>query len=237
MKANNQPVIGIFGSRNDPKTMQCIRINYMTSISAAGGIPLLMPMYASREEYARLADMLDGFLFAGGDDIHPSRYGEIILPECGAIDIERDESEMIAFPEVYKTGKPILGICRGIQTLCVATGGTLIQDIPSATGTRIAHQQKAPGSEMTHYVSLDRSSLLYSITGIDRYKVNSFHHQAVKTTSLQVSGHSEDGIIEVIEDRSHPFLIGVQWHPEYMSVSDEPSRRLFAAFVDACRKQ
>ena len=236
MNSDRQPVIGVFGSRVNSRTMQGVRINYMTSISAAGGIPVLMPMYVSREEYARLADMFDGFLFAGGDDIHPSRYGEPILPECGAIDTERDDSEMLAFPEVYRTKKPILGICRGIQTLCVATGGSLIQDIPSATGTAVAHQQKAPGNEMTHYVTLDRSSLLYRITGTDRYKVNSFHHQAVKTTTLTVCGRSEDGIVEVIEDRTHPFFIGVQWHPEYMSVSDEPSRRLFSAFVDACRK-
>lgn len=236
MNNDRQPVIGVFGSRTDSRAMQCVRINYLTSISAAGGIPLLMPMFASQEEYIRLAEMLDGFLFSGGVDIHPSRYGERILPECGEIDTDRDESEFSAFPIFYQTKKPILGICRGIQSLCVATGGTLIQDIPSATGTNIAHQQKAPSHEMTHYVELDPASKLYEITGQDRFMVNSFHHQAVKTTTLTVSGHSEDGIIEVIEDREHPFLIGVQWHPEYMSVSDEPSRKLFAAFVDACRK-
>lgn len=236
MNNNRQPIIGVLASRNDAKTMQCVRINYLTSITAAGGIPVLLPMFASHEEYARLAEMLDGFLFAGGDDIHPSRYGEVVLPECGAIDPDRDESELCAFPIFYETKKPILGICRGIQTLCVATGGTLIQDIPSATGTSVAHQQKAPSCEMTHYVEIDRASKFFEIVGQERFKVNSFHHQAVKTTTLTVSGHSEDGIIEVIEDRTHPFLIGVQWHPEFMSVSDEPSRKLFAAFVDACRK-
>lgn len=233
---SKKPLIAVFGSKVSNNTMQGIRINYMTSLSIAGALPVLAPMYASKDDYRRLAELCDGFFFAGGVDIEPRRYGEATLPECGEIDLDRDESELSALEEIIKTKKPVLGICRGIQTLCVATGGTLIQDIPSAVRTEIVHSQKIPAAETSHTVTIKGGSLLQRITEKNEFAVNSFHHQAVKSTTLTVSAYAPDGVIEAIEDPSHPFFLGVQWHPEYMSVSDEPSARLFSAFVEATRR-
>ncbi len=229
------PLIAVFGSRADKRRMQGIRINYMNSISVSGGLPVLAPMCASREAYRELANRCDGFLFAGGVDVHPKHYGEALLPECGEIDDERDESELLALGEILKTEKPVLGICRGIQILAVATGGTLYQDLPSQKPSDIIHAQKEPSFEGTHTVTVEEGSILADIFGSESFKTNSFHHQAVKSTALTVSARADDGVIEGIEDRSHPFLVGVQWHPEFTTVSDEQSRRLFKAFVDKCK--
>ncbi len=229
------PMIAVFGSRADKLRMQGIRLNYMASIALAGGLPVLAPMCASRELYRELAERCDGFLFAGGVDVHPKYYGETCLPECGEVDPERDESEMLALLEILETGKPILGICRGIQSIAVATGGKLWQDLPSQIPSDIKHAQSEPASSGTHEVCVEKGSRLYEIFGSERFMTNSFHHQAVKETPLVASAHTSDGVIEGIEDPSHPFLVAVQWHPEHTTVSNEQSRRLFSAFVKACR--
>ncbi len=229
-----KPLIAVFGSRADKRKMQGINITYMTSISLAGGIPVLAPMYASSNDYARIAESFDGFLFAGGVDIHPKHYGEELLPECGEIDLDRDLSELNAMAEIRKTGKPILGICRGIQSIAVAHGGKLYQDLPSQHPSDILHKQTEDTSVKTHTVRVKEGTKLFEVFGECEFKVNSFHHQAVKETSLTVSIEAPDGTIEGIEDPTHPFLVAVQWHPEYLTASDDRSRRLFEAFVKAC---
>ncbi len=236
MNSSKMPLIAVFGSRADKRKMQGIRTTYMNSVSLFGGIPVLAPMCASREAYRELAERCDGFLFAGGVDVHPKHYGESLLPECGEIDEERDESELLALGEILKTKKPVLGICRGIQILAVATGGTLYQDLPSQKPSDIIHSQKEPSSEKTHTVTIEKGSILENIFGETSFKTNSFHHQAVKTTTLTVSARADDGVIEGIEDRSHPYFVGVQWHPEFMTVTDVRSRSLFESFSDACKK-
>lgn len=233
---NKKPLIAVFGSRSDNKKMQIIRINYMTSLSDAGALPILSPMFASVEDYAQLVALADGFFFAGGVDIDPHRYGEEVLEECGEIDYERDRSEFDVYSEIKKTGKPVFGVCRGIQMLNVVSGGRLWQDLPSQVGKSVIHSQKALGKERTHKVLVEEDSLLFDIVGKREFDVNSFHHQAVKTTNLKISAKAPDGVTEAIEDPSHPFFLGVQWHPEYTTKVDEESAKLFAAFVDAARK-
>lgn len=229
------PLIAVFGSRSDEGRMQGIRINYMSAIAEAGGIPVLAPMIAKRETYVDLARRCDGFFFAGGIDIEPSLYGEERQAECGEADSLRDECELLAMKEILKTGKAVLGVCRGIQTMAVTLGGTLWQDIPSQIRTDILHAQKEPPAFPTHKVRIADGSLLYNILGREEIAVNSAHHQAVKKTALSVSAIAPDGVIEAIEDSDRPFFLGVQWHPEY-TLGDGVSERIFKEFCEAARK-
>lgn len=231
-----KPLIAVFGSRSDNKKLQIIRINYLTSLSDAGALPVLAPMFASVEDYAQLAETADGFFFAGGVDIHPHRYGEEVLEECGEIDTERDRSEFDFYSVIKDSKKPVFGVCRGIQTMNVMRGGTLWQDVRTQKPSETVHSQKALGKERTHKVKAVRDSLLFDIVGKEEFDVNSFHHQAVKSTRLKISAYAEDGLVEAIEDEDHPFFLGVQWHPEYTTAIDEESRRLFSAFVSAAKK-
>lgn len=230
-----KPLVAVFGSQSDNKRMQVIRTNYLTSISAAGGIPFLVPMFASKEDYRQIAETADGFFFAGGVDIRPSFYKEETLPECGEIDDDRDHSEFSALEEIKKTEKPMFGVCRGIQVLNVFGGGTLWQDIPAQCNGNIFHSQKESVNERTHEVIINKDSMLYDIVKKDRISVNSFHHQAVKDTPFTVSARAEDGIIEAIEDQSNRFFLGVQWHPEHTFDVDDESKKLFSAFVSAIK--
>lgn len=230
-----KPLVAVFGSRSDNKKMQVIRTNYLTSISEAGGLPFLVPMMASVDDYRQIAETADGFFFAGGIDIRPSLYREKTLPECGEIDDERDRSEFTALEEIKKTGKPVFGVCRGIQVLNVFCGGTLWQDIPSQCNGSVIHSQKESVTERTHDVTIEKGSLLYDILEKDRISVNSFHHQAVKETPITASARAEDGIIEAIEDAEHRFFLGVQWHPEHTFYVDDESKKLFSAFVSATK--
>ncbi len=231
-----KPIVLIFCSRSDNRKMHMLRTNYMTSLSNEGLIPIIAPMFATREDYAELCAMADGFLFSGGADVHPSRYGEEVLPVCGEIDETRDKSEYDALPEAIATGKPIFAICRGIQLLGAFTGGKLYQDLPSQRPSDVLHSQNEDPSVCSHGVSIKKGTLLYSIIGKEEIRVNSFHHQAIRETSLSVCAYSEDGVIEGVEDPSHPFFLGVQWHPEHTAHCDEDSRVLFSAFADAVRK-
>lgn len=234
MEKRKKPLIAVFGSRTDEGRMQGIRINYMKAIKSSGGIPLLAPIIPSKEMYAAIAESCDGFLFAGGVDLAPSLYGEEKLTKCGEIDALRDECELCALEEIVKTRKAVLGICRGIQTIAVARGGTLWQDLPSQRGSEISHAQKEPPTHPTHTVKADNGTLLFKILGQREIAVNSFHHQAVKSTNLSVSATAPDGVIEAIEDPSLPFFLGVQWHPEY-TIDDGVSERIFRAFCEAAK--
>lgn len=233
--SNKRPIIAVFGSHSSVKKNQNIRVNYLTSLSNAGALPLLAPIFASKEEYEQLASLADGFFFSGGVDIEPYRYNEEKLACCGETDPDRDQSEFDAYSAIANTGKPIFGVCRGIQTLNVLRGGTLWQDIPSQTNSNVIHSQKESGSERTHLVTVEKGTLLHEIVKKTEFSVNSFHHQAVKDTELTASAYAADGIIEAVEDSSHPFFLGVQWHPEYTTEIDEESARLFKAFVDASK--
>ena len=232
---NNKPVIAVFGSRAANRKVQIIRVNYMTSLANAGAIPILAPMFATEEDYKQLSCIADGFFFSGGVDIHPHRYGREVREECGEIDEERDQSEFDAFSAIKETGKPVFGVCRGIQTLNVLRGGTLWQDLPSQRPSDLIHSQKTVGSVRTHGVRVEKGTLLYDIVGKESFDVNSFHHQAVRTTNLTVSAYATDGLIEAVEDADHKFFLGVQWHPEYTSEIDEESAKLFKAFVDSAK--
>ena len=187
----------------------------------------------------------DGLLLTGGDDLAPSRYGEPAHPTVVEVAPERDEFEIALVAEARRQGMPIFAICRGIQVLNVACGGTLVQDIPSQVGTSLNHALKVPphtSFEYAHEIWLENDSLLTKLlqerlNGSDSVSVNSRHHQAVKELApgFRVVATAPDGIIEAIEDPAMPFCLGVQWHPENFWRTGE-FRPLFEGFLEAAAR-
>jgi len=184
------------------------------------------------------AEEFDGFLITGGNDIAPARYGEETLPECGTIHEERDHFELDLLRAVVRTGKPIFGICRGIQTINVFFGGSLWQDIPS----QLAHLYTEGKTHCTrdengtprHPVHLSGS--LAALIGEETISVTSFHHQSIKDAApgMRVTAVSEEGIVEAAEHTAYPYCRAVQWHPEV--APDEYSQKLFEDFLKAVQK-
>ena len=231
-----KPVILIFASRNEDTTFCGIR--YSDAIMASGGIPLIVPMKTGEDELEQLCEVADGFLFAGGVDIDPKYFGEEKLNDTVVIDEIRDTLEIAAMKYVERSGKPVIGICRGIQSVNVGLGGSLWQDIPAQIEGALCHMQKVPGSETTHEVTVKPGTRLYGITGAEKIMTNSFHHQSVKTPgrNLTVSAVTSDGIIEALESSDDRFIMLFQWHPEFTATTDRISAGIFDAFVKECEK-
>ncbi len=212
---------------------------YVQSILDAGGTPVLLPL-GEEADTGSLAEKLDGLLLSGGFDVDPHFYGEEPHQNLGEISPGRDPYELSLVRSFLQADKPVLGICRGHQVLNVAQGGTLYQDIyDQIDGTVLQHAQRARREHLSHKVSFTKGSMLADIFGSETIRVNSFHHQGVKAPgdTLEVTGTAEDGVIEAIESKEHMFVIGVQWHPENSACAgDDYSKKLFQAFVGACRK-
>ena len=171
------PLILVFASRKDDLTFCSIR--YTDAIMSYGGIPLIVPMKTDKKFLKQLCDTADGFLFAGGVDLDPSLYGEEKYNDTVEVDAVRDELELTAMEYVFQTDKPVLGICRGIQSVNVGLGGSLWQDIPAQIDGAVCHKQTNPGTEPTHRVTVKPGTKLHGIIGQDTVLTNSFHHQAV----------------------------------------------------------
>lgn len=242
----NRPIIGITcqldpaeGVR-DPNRMNGthrLKDDYARSVWTAGGTPLLLPTAADPEAAEAYLDAVDGVLFSGGGDIAPHLYGEEPAQGLGAVDPLRDLFELNLCRLALKRDMPVLGICKGIQILNVAAGGSVIQDIPSVVPKPIQHVQKAPVWLGVHMVKVESGSLLAEAFGSLTFRVNSFHHQAAAEVPepFHATSHAIDGVIEGVESRAHRFAAGVQWHPESMGDSLEEARRLFRALVEASR--
>lgn len=213
-----KPWIGVTLSEEESGKNMFLRANYATSIWQAGGIPVLLPYYGQAEDYERLAEELDGFLFSGGVDVDPSYFGEETLAGCGSASTNRDRMEKMLYQAVYALKKPMLGICRGIQSMNIFQGGTIWQDIPRyfpgrlADGQALAHQQPSEGAVSSHTVEIEPDSLLYRLLGTGSLRVNSFHHQAVRECApgVKVSARAKDGLIEAVEMPEYGFWLGVQ---------------------------
>ena len=228
-------LIGVTSYYNWAEGLIQLRDRYLRKILNEGASVLIIPPFFSDE----IADSLDGLVLSGGDDVDPRFYGE--LPrDVGSIEPIRDETEIKLIREFRRRDKPVMGICRGAQVINVSMGGTLIQDIKTEVSGAIKHWWSRRESEVpywypTHRVRIDRDSMLFNIIGNEVIWVNSFHHQAIKRvgSGLKAVAWSDDGIIEAVEAEKG-FLLGIQWHPEGME--DEPSRRIFKSFVEACKK-
>jgi len=199
--------------------------------------PVILPLTEDTDMIRSYAECFDGFLFTGGVDINPKVYGEETLPECGTIDDLRDAFEMALLREVIRTEKPAFGICRGIQTMNVALGGTLWQDIGSqCLKDKPPHCQKDEDGKTFHKVQV--SGWIRELSGQDTVMTNSYHHQAIRKPGegLRVIAYSEDGIAEAMVHESLPFYRAVQWHPE-MQPEKTLSMKLFEAFLSAVKNQ
>ena len=212
------------------ESMVCVNQDYLNAIWKAGAIPTLLMPSIDGDYINEVVETFDGFLFCGGTDIDPSYYGEEIN---GAKNIcsARDVFEKALFDAAYKTGKPILGICRGMQVINVFLGGSLYQHIEG-------HVQSTPRSERTHSVKLEKSSQLFDLIGEEKIEVNTFHHQLVKQLAegLAIDAMTDEGYIEAYHHTAYPFMLCVQWHPEAYYDYCDTSVRIFRAFIEACGK-
>jgi len=230
-----KPLIGITMTTNNGQ--YCINEAYVKSVIQAGGIPVNIP-FGVEADVQQLLNRLDGLLLTGGVDVHPHFFDEEPHIKIGQIMLARDEVELELTEAALKKKMPIFGICRGIQLLNVALGGSLYQDINAQyEQTPILHSQNARRGEATHFIEIKQNSKLHEILGKEKIAVNSYHHQALKRVAdvFTVTATASDGIIEAIEMKDYPYCVAVQWHPEEMAlVGDEFSEKLFKSFINAC---
>jgi putative glutamine amidotransferase len=231
----NRPWIGITTVHHFEQDAYYCRNNYIRGVLQAGGFPLLLTPLSDQDDLLDCAGRLDALLLSGGGDVHPSLFGERPHWKLGKFDQERDDFEIAMLRLMINLEKPVLGICRGAQVINVALGGTLYQDLASQLPQSLQHQQSAPARYPAHPVSVSPGSRLSIILDAIRLQVNSLHHQAIKDVApvLQVTARAEDGVVEGLEAPGHPFLLGVQWHPEGMWEHDQAAASLFRALVNA----
>jgi len=231
----NKPVIGLTGSFKPEGDcpQHFLNESYFHVVRHFGGIPLLIPVHAEREELAFLTGLCDGVLLTGGNDIDPALFGEELLNDTVLVAPERDRQEALILDMALERNLPILGICRGIQVLNVYFGGTLYQDIPAQLPANVGHRMD--NYRTCHGCTLMPRTPLHRMTCREEINVNSHHHQAVKdlAKNLVCMGRSADGIVEAVFDPSRPFLWGVQWHPERIWDMEDSSAKVFEAFIAA----
>ncbi len=229
-----KPIIGVMPLWDDEKESIWMLPGYVDGILQAGGLPVILP-FAGEEDLDRLTEMCDGFLFTGGHDVSPRLYGEEPLEGLVCCCEKRDEMEKGILDRALDTGKPVLGICRGIQFINAALGGTLYQDLPSQFCSPIDHHQAPPYDVPCHGVEIKQGTPLSECLGVKALLVNSYHHQAVKKLApgLKPMASSPDCLTEALYMPEHPFLWAVQWHPEFSFRSDPSSQRIFRAFTEA----
>lgn len=233
-EAGYRPVIGITANYNDGDAT--LRDRYYQQVVAAGGIPVIIPPVKDKEVIINTLNQLDGLLLTGGGDYNPLWCGEEPSTHLHSINATRDLPELLITRLAYNRQIPMLGICRGIQTLAIALDGKVEQDIyehheKAGNAPMLKHSQDADRSEATHGVKLRNGSMLRKIYGADHIYVNSFHHQAVSNAGKRfyVAATAPDGVIEAIESSEYKAIMGVQWHPEWLG---EDGRKLFAWLTD-----
>lgn len=245
-EATRQPVIGLTGNFADGDARLCEQ--YYMSVVRAGGTPVIIPPVADKDVIINTLDKIDGLVLTGGGDINPLWADEEPSPRLHGINRTRDKAELLTVRLAYNRQIPMLGICRGIQTLVTALDGEVDQDIaesyamahgsdmasPHDCHSLIKHSQDADRSEPTHTVRIDSGSMLYSIYNTDKIAVNSLHHQAVRASGrrFNVCATAPDGVIEAIESSEFKPFMGVQWHPEWLG---ESGLKLFKWLVDRAR--
>jgi putative glutamine amidotransferase len=204
-------------------------------LNKRGGIPLILPIVENPTHIQRQIELVDGVLLSGGYDVCPLYYGEEPAPYLENSCREHDVYELELIRLAQQLRKPLLGICRGLQLLNVAFGGTLYQDIPTALPAALQHHQKAKPEEAMHTVELVEGTLLHQLMGTSTLLTNSYHHQAVKELApgFRVNARTKDGIVEGIEKIGESWMLGVQWHPEFMVHKHVQMLKLFQALTEA----
>ena len=234
MRRTKKPIIGMAPLVDSGAGMTTMLNTYTESILAAGGIPLILPLSEETENLEQMLEVCDGFVFTGGPDVDTAVYGEEKM-DCTSLCKERDGFEMKFLPLVLESDKPVLAICRGMQLLNVALGGSLYQDIPTQLPSETEHRMGTVSDQVIHEVEIVEGTPLMEIAGEKKIPVNSYHHQCVRKlgSGLEVMAYSPDGIIEGIYLPEKRFVVAVQWHPERIFHRYGEERKLFEAFIRA----
>ena len=232
-----KPRIGITPLWDEEKKSIWMLPGYMDSIREAGGIPLILPLHMTEEEFVEVRDDFDGFLFTGGQDISPALYGEKKKACCGPVCEAKDTLETMIFSYCWSHDVPALGICRGLELMNALLGGTLYQDIDEERPLLHApeHTMSFAYDWTAHFNHILEGTPLYARLGVPMLGVNSLHHQAVKklSDSLVPMAMSEDGLVEAAYAPEKRFIWAVQWHPEYSYVYDGLDMAIFESFTEA----
>lgn len=234
-----KPFIGITCAWDEEKGRYFLPGGYVKAVEAGGGIPLPLAYILDHYSVRRLTGIISGLVLSGGTDVDPVFFGEDPIPAGGEVCPLRDRFELTAAGAALESGIPVLGICRGMQVLNIAAGGDIYQDISSqAGGGGIKHFQQAPRWHPTHDIVIKEGTVLESILGAGRLRVNSFHHQAVRRVApgFIVSAGSADGVIEAVEAPGNLFTVGIQCHPEAMWKEHPVFLALFEKLVRAAEK-
>jgi putative glutamine amidotransferase len=234
-----KPVIGIMGSicrrPSIVGTVSSAFVNeaYCKAIILNGGIPFIIPSMIKKEDLPCLLDMCDGLLFPGGDDVDPHIYGEEIHMLCGTVNRQEDELWIEGEHIAEEKGLPVLGICKGMQLVNVARGGSLYQDLSEFSSEHLLHFQQQSRDYLIHKVSIRQDSMLSKILDTDQIYTNTMHHQCVKRAAadLKVTAYTSDSIPEAMESIDGRILL-VQWHPEELVNSEPRMNKLFGWLVD-----
>ncbi len=233
-----RPMIGVTLGDGDEPGVHAMREDYVRSVEQAGALPVVLPPVRP-DDVTAILDRLDGVLLSGGVDVDPALYGQTPHPKLGRVNRRRDDFELALTREALRRDQPILAICRGHQVLNVASGGTLVQDIPSILKGAMEHDAPGPRCRRSHRVLVTASSRLSQILGDVELSVNSLHHQAVDRVGqglLTSARCPEDGVIEGLEMPDRRFVVAVQWHPESFWSQPDSFQRLFDAHAEACRR-
>ena len=217
-KVGPAPIVAVTATTREDEDSRRVRLSasYIDALESAGLVPLVIPPLAN-EAASAILDAVDGLVLTGGEDVNPSRYGQQPHPKLKNVSDARDSTEIALIREAKRRGTPILAICRGIQVLNVALGGTLIQDIRAQCEGSLDHDDGSPRQSRTHGITVEPGSLTAAALGTTDASVNSLHHQAVKEVSpeLKVTARSTDGIIEGLETIDPAWwVLAVQWHPK-----------------------
>ncbi len=234
-----KPIIGIttFWQNKPRESYDSVSHNYIKSVYLAGGIPVLIPLVEDEKIVNNYLKSVDGIILSGGEDVSPLMYGENPTEKVQLICEQRDKFEKELFLEALRLNKPVLGICRGLQVMNVALGGTLYQDINTQIENSVGHYPKnTPANNLYHQIKIDKESILFDIFDEEKISVNSFHHQSIKKigNGLKETAWAVEGVVEGIEHISKDFAVGVQWHPEDLAMKYPEFSNLFKALVQAC---
>jgi putative glutamine amidotransferase len=220
-----------------PGAELALGLNYPAAAVRAGGLPMVLPPLPAIGA-GPVLERVDALLFSGGPDIHPAAYGRAGEPKLGPTEPELDAYELMLCRAALASRMPVLGICRGMQLLNVACGGTLHQHLPDTVGDLVEHRSPLPGVKASHEVEIVPDSHLEQVVGAAQLTVNSFHHQGIDDlgAGLRVNACAPDGVIEGIEGTGDAFVLGVQWHVESLSAEQPRHAALIAALVSAARR-
>ncbi len=237
-----RPLIGVPTGREKSQRFYGLPLyimnqTYIRVLETLGALPVMIPLQMSEATLRGTFERLDGLFLPGGEDVDPAHYGAEPHPQLGATDKERDRTELLLTRWALEAGMPFLGICRGVQVLNVACGGTLIQDLLTAGPALDKHDYTPPTFErfrISHQVNIEPDSRLANALGT-RHEVNSMHHQGIEQVgaTLRIVARAEDGLPEALEVPVLPYVVGVQWHPEELATTDAHSSSLFYDFICA----